>query len=129
MAGELVEKLRRFLARFGSGEIAFHREDVLAQPGEKFALAARDGRILWQMRVTIDQSGENDRSSAIDPANRLCLWASTKIVVIARFQDPAIFDEEGAVAPATQGTEIRGVDEEASNPKQVAVAVHRNPHL
>ena len=119
------KKLRRFFARFRSGKIAFDRKNMLAQPGKKFALAARDGGILRQVRVAIDQPGKNRDRAAIDPINRLRLRHSAQIVVIARGEDPAIFDDDGAITPAAQGAEIRGVNEETSYAKKVAFSVHR----
>src|SRR6266404_6664455 len=56
---ELAEKLRRLGARLGSGELSFHRKNVLAQPWQQFAFAARDGGVLRQVRVAVDQARKN----------------------------------------------------------------------
>ena len=67
--GDFVKKLRSFGARLRACELAFDRENVLAQPREQFAFAAGDGRILRQMRVTVDEARENRRGPVVDPAD------------------------------------------------------------
>ena len=57
--GQFLEEKRCFLPRFGPGEFALDRKNVLAQPGQQLAFASGDGRVLGQVGVAIDQPGEN----------------------------------------------------------------------
>src|SRR5207245_8817995 len=110
VAREFGEKLRRFVARFWPGELAFDRENVLPQPGKQLALTPRYGGILRQMRVTIDQAGENRDSSVIDPANLLRPLHPTEVIVIASFDDSAVIDDDRPTGPASQRTKARSID-------------------
>ena len=127
MACEFVEELRRLGTRFRSGELAFHREDVLAQPGEQFALASRDGRILRQMGMAIDKPGEDRHRAVIDPADWFRPLQPAKIIIIACFGDAAVLDNERAATLAVEGAKFRCIDQETADAKQGDVLFHRPP--
>ena len=119
-----MKELGRFGARFGSGELAFDRKNVLAKPGQQLAFTTRDGGILRQMRVTIDQPRENGHCSVVDPSDRLRPLHAPKIVILAHFRDPPIFDDQCAAQPTPQGAKLRRIDEKTPDAEQLTVLGH-----
>src|ERR1041385_2303839 len=122
-----MEKLRRLGTRFRAGELAFHRENVLTQPWKQFTLTSRDGRILRQMRMAIDEPGENCHWAAIQPANWFWTLHPAKVIIIARFGDTPIFDNDGAATSAAEGAKFRCINQETADAEQGDVLFHRPP--
>ena len=102
---------------------------MLAQPGEQFALASRDGRILRQMGMAIDKPGEDRHRAVIDPADWFRPLQPAKIIIIARCGDSSVFDDDGPISPAAQIAKFRRIDQETANAKQVTVLFHSAPPM
>jgi hypothetical protein len=119
---QLVEELGRFFARFRAGEFPLDGEDIFAEPREQLGLAARDGGVLRQVGVTIDQARENGDAAAVAPLRLYAALGAPQRIVVADRCDPSALDNDRAVAPGAEGAEFRGVDDEPADAKQV---VHR----
>src|SRR5438309_4519618 len=129
VAGKFVEKLRRLGPRLWSGELVFDGKNVLAQPRKQFALASGNGGILRQMRMAIDEAGENRHRPPLDPANQFGPLPPAKIIIIARCGDSSVFDNDGPISPAAQVAKFRRIDQESANAKQVTVLFHSAPPM
>src|SRR4029077_1650613 len=125
IAGKFVEELRSFVSSSWSSKFPFDRENVLPQPGNHFALAARACGILGQMSMAIDQARKNRNRPVFDPTDGSRPVYATEIIVVTDFRDPAIVDNDCAIRPTAQCAEIRRVDKEASDAERVSVALHK----
>jgi hypothetical protein len=49
---------------------------------------------------------------------------SAQVVVIANLRDSAVLHDDGTIAPAPEGTEVRSVNEEPADSKRAGVGLH-----
>lgn len=64
IAGEGLEKKRREVACLGGAEIPLSRENVALEPWQERILDAGDEWVLRNVRVDVDESGNNDAMRA-----------------------------------------------------------------
>src|SRR5439155_4102310 len=93
------------------------------------ALAARDGGILREMGMAIDQPRENRDRPAIDPSDGLGPLHSAQVVVVTHFGDPSVLDDERSGGVPAQRAKLRRIDEKTADAEQITLLVHRTPSM
>ena len=125
VAREFRKKRACFAAAFRAGEFALQWENVLPQPGEQVAAAARDRRVLRDVGVEVDEAGENRRAWRVPPAHGLLARLAGKRGVVADLGDESAVDDQCAVAPRAEAAKLGGIDEKTADAEQRGVGIHR----
>ena len=128
--GEFGEERAALAPAFRSDELALQREYVLPQPRQQLALPAGHRGVLREVRVQVDEAGENRRAPRVQPPHRLRARLARELRVIADLRDRATSEDERAVAPRAETPVFRRVDEEAPQPGEGrAFVTHRSGEL
>ena len=112
--GEGLEEKRREVAGFGGAEIPLGRENVALEPGQERFLDAGDEGVLRNVRVDVDEPGNND---TLRPAEEFRFRSSGAFRNFRKRTpggDPAVFDQQRPVMDAARGMARRGIDQEAA---------------
>jgi hypothetical protein len=79
---------------------------------------------LWEVRVAIDQSGKNGDHFVVEPADGCGARSFSQIVIGADFRDPAIGDDDGAIAVAAERTVSGRVNQEPADSEGIGLGFH-----
>lgn len=106
VAGEFGEEGRGNPTGGGGIELAFEGEDVAFEPGEEGGLAAGHGGVLGEVGVQINEARDERASRSEEPGEAAGFGEVLEAGIFTRIEDASVFEENRAVANATEGFSI-----------------------